>query len=166
MFWLFWFCIFNAVCIPNRLNQSFSTFSINCNLPLSYSLPVRLAFLSPDVSALRIRNWSGIQRTLTKIFRLKQLISKENILLKILWPGMIKIFQTGATLSEFKISLAEMISKFFRKSHIDFRLTCGVTQWPPLPSSDRSLSITVKEKERLKKRSFLINNKISLFYVP
>ena len=56
-----------------------------------------------------------------------------------------------------------MILKLFsKKSHMDFALTCGITQWSPLPSSDRSLAITVEEKERLKKSSFLINIKYIL----
>lgn len=93
---------------------------MNCKLPLSYSLPVRLAFLLPNVSTLRIGNWSGMQCTLADFFRLKQLISKENSLLKILSPGMVKIFQTGSIPSVLKINLAEIISKIFRKSSTDW----------------------------------------------
>lgn len=131
---------------------------MNCKLPWSYSLPVRLAFLSPDVSTLRIGNWSGMQYTLADFFRLKQLISKENILLKILWPAMVKIFQTGPIPSDLKFYLAEIISKIFRKTHTDWLVESVISF-----AFFRHVSIILEEKGSLKKSSCLINNEISFF---
>lgn len=55
-FWFgfFFLCIFNVFYIQNRLNQFFPIFLMSSKLPLSYSLAMRLAFLSPDMPALRI----------------------------------------------------------------------------------------------------------------
>lgn len=71
----FWFgfcfilCIFNVFYIQNSFNWPFSISSINCKLPLSYySLVERLAFLSPDMCALKTGKWSDIWCILTKIF--------------------------------------------------------------------------------------------------
>lgn len=70
-FWcgVFFLCIFNVFYIQDRLNLFFSIFLMNCKLPLSCSLAVRLAFLSPDMSALRTGKWNGTQCILTELFQ-------------------------------------------------------------------------------------------------
>lgn len=67
LFVLFWvglvgFCIFNVVCIPSRLNQPLSAFSMNCRFPLFYPL----LFLSTDVPALKWGTWSVTQHTIAE----------------------------------------------------------------------------------------------------
>lgn len=133
---------------------------------------MRLAFLSPDMSALRIGKWSDIQYILTENFQAWKIDLQRQQLAEDFMFWRAKIIHTCSIFSDFKSVYLNFKGSFFQsfttsvemlhKSHMYFGHTSGITQWSPPPSSDISLSITAEEEKSLKNISFLINNEIML----
>lgn len=118
-FWFFvvwfWGCFFFvfSMCFSFKMDLIDLFQYFQWTATLSYSLAVRLAFLSPDMSVLRIRKWSDIQYILTEFFQAWTIDLQRKQLAEDFMSWYIEIIHIRPILSDFKSVYLEFKGHFF-----------------------------------------------------